>query len=356
MVRIFVVFLFSFFVLINSSTAQNVTDNFGALVWQDEFNGGNAELWRQTTNAEEVFIIQNGKYVLFKKNKIGYGLILPNEKMGFSAHKAEFKFKLDEDTRKQASAGVVLMAQEDGKGAFLVEINGKRQYRISKYNGFAFKPLDNWKKDKIINSRGKFNTVTVVTENKKYDLYINAEYITSFSEVSYKEGKVGVFIGADSKASFDYVKVYVTNAEKEKIKKQTNKENAIENDPILTSVITKLREQVVELEIQRDSLQEIVRLLKIENNKNQGSWSVQKLRRENSELKAKIKSLERENNKLFRENANLKEFRETIENGESGDIIITLIKALEEERERVSILASENEKLQDEIKRLRSQR
>lgn len=356
MVRIFVVFLFSFFVFIDGSIAQNVTDNFNALVWQDEFNGGSAELWRQTTNAEEVFIIQNGEYVLLKKNKVGYGLILPNEEMEFSAHKAEFRFKLDEDTRKQASAGAIIMAQEDGKGAFLVEINGKRQYRISKYNGFAFKPIDSWKKDREINGRGEFNKVVVVTANKKYDLYINDKFISSFSEVSYKDGKIGVYISADSKANFDYVKIFVSNAEKERLKKQTQKEEAIKNDPVLTKVITQLREKAVELEIQRDSLQEIVKQLQKENKKNQGSWGVQKLRRENRELKAKIKRLEKENNNLITENSDLKEFKETIENGESGDIIITLTKALEEERERVSILASENEKLQGEIKRLRSQR
>lgn len=353
MVRNFTTFLISFFLFIHISTAQNVIDNFSAIVWQDEFNGGNADLWRQTTNAEEVFIIQNGEYVLLKKNNIGYGLILPNEKMAFNAHKAEFSLKLDGDNRKSASAGVIVMAQEDGKGAFLIEINGKRQYRISKYNGFAFKPIDTWAKSRSLEGRGKYNTITVTTSDKKYDLYLNGEFERSFSEVSFKNGKVGLYIGPDSKANVDFVKVYVSPNEKEQLRKQVQKEKQADNDPVLTKVIEKLREQAVELEIQRDSLQEIVRQLKEENKKNQGSWSVQKLRRENRELKAEIKRLKKENAKLANENIYLKEFKETIENGESGDIIITLTQALEEERERVSILAAENEKLQKEIKRLR---
>jgi len=280
-------------------------------------------------------------------------LILPDEKIAFSAHKAEFSLKLDEDNRKLASAGVIVMAQEDGKGAFLIEINGKRQYRINKYNGFAFKPIDSWKKDKIIKSRGEFNTIAIHTENKKYDLYINNEFITSFSEVSYKKGKVGVYIGADCKANFDYVRVYVTNKERQRLKESQKKEATVKKDPVLTVVITKLRGQIIELGIQRDSLKEVLRLLKKENRKKQGSWSVQKLRKENRGLKAELKRLKKENAYLVTENADLRDFKETIENGESGDIIITLTKALEEERERVAILASENEKLQNEIKKLK---
>ncbi|MFX3625950.1 MAG: family 16 glycoside hydrolase [bacterium] len=355
MVRIFT-FFFALTISFSIKAQQTVFSNFDALVWADEFDGKNAEMWRQTTNAEEVFIIQNGEYVLLKKNDVGYGLILPNEKMAFSEHKAVYRLKLDEDNSKKASAGVIIMAQEDGKGAFLVEINGKRQYRISKYNGFAFKPIDSWKKNKVIEGRGEFNTVAIATQDKKYDLYINDEFITSFSEVSYKEGKIGVYIAPKSKANFDFVRVYVTQQEKQKLKQDRKNLQTAEDDPVLTAVITKLREQIVELEIERDSLKEVVRLLKIENNKSKGSWSVQKLRRENRDLKAQIKQLKKENSKLATENANLKDFKETIENGESGDIIITLTKALEEERERVSILAGENEKLQQEIKRLRTQR
>lgn len=354
MVRIFTVLLLSFISYLPSVFAQqNVTANFNALVWEDDFDGAHPNMWRQTTNAEEVFIIQNGEYILYKKSTNSYGLIFPNEKIAFSAHKAEFNLKLDEDTRKTATVGVVVMAQEDGKGAFLIEINGKRQYRISKYNGVVFKTVVDWTKDRAIKSRGESNVIAVDMEDRKYDLYINNKFITGFSEVSYKEGKVGLYIGTDSKASFDYVRIYVTNEEKEKLRKKMQLEQSKENDPTLTAVITKLREQMVELEIERDSLRVVVEQLKKEVNKNKGSWSVQKLRKENNELSAEVRRLKKENAQLLKENANLKDFKEMVVNGESGDIIITLTKAIETERERVSILAAENEKLQQEIKKLK---
>lgn len=357
MVRIFVllVTIATFFKPLQAQ--QNVFSDFSALVWADEFDGQKTDLWRQTTNADELFIIQNGEYILVKKSTVNYGLIFPNENAIFTAHKAEFRLMLDDENEKTATAGVVVMAQQDGKGAFLIEINGKSQYRISKYNGTNFKPInDGWKKDKAIKGRGEYNVISVSMEDRKYDLYINGKLITSFSEVSYKSGKIGLFVGASSSAKVDYVRVFVTSEEKERLRKEFQKEKEAKDDPVLTAVVTKLREQMVQLEIERDSLRVIVEQLKKENERSQGSTSVQKLRAENKDLKAEIARLQKENTQLGKENAQLRDFKETIENGESGDIIITLTKALETERERVSILAAENEKLSDEIKRLRGQR
>lgn len=357
MVRIFALLLAATAFITPLFAQQTVFGNFNALVWADDFDGQKADLWRQTTNADELFIIQNGEYNLVKKSTTNYGLIFPNEKVAFSSHKAEFRIKIDDESSKDASAGVVVMAQEDGKGAFLIEINGKRQYRISKYNGTTFRPInDGWQKNKAIEGRGEYNTIAISMEDRKYDLLINGKLITSFSEVSYKSGKIGLFVAANSSAKVDYVRVYVTNEEKDRILKDIQREKDAKDDPVLTAVITKLREQMVQLEIERDSLRVVVEELKKENNKSQGTPSMQKLRAENRDLKDEIARLKKENAQLGKENAQLKDFKETIENGESGDIIITLTKALETERERVAILAAENEKLNEEIKRLRGQR
>lgn len=351
----FVSFLTLF--LIEGIGQQSVFTDFDTQIWADEFETPGSEMWRQTTNAEEIFIIQNGAYILFRKDKFNHGLVFPNEKTLFSSHKAEFKITLDDDNDKTGSAGVIVMAQEDGKGAFLIEINGKSQYRIAKYNGYVFKTIVDWKKNSVIESRGDANIITLVMEDKRYDLYINNEFVTSFSEVSYKTGKIGLYVGPQSKVNVDYVRVYVTAQEKENILKQQDKSDEPKDDPVLTEVIKKMREQMVNLEVERDSLRVIVTQLKQDlknaNKKTGDNGQTQKLKTENTELKAEIERLKKENNKLAVENQNLRDFKETITNSDNGDIIITLTQALETERQRIEILADENEKLYEEIRKLK---
>jgi len=336
-----------------SAGGQSVTDNFKALVWKEEFDQ-NSPLWKQSTNADEVYIIQQGQYILYRKAATGYGLIFPTEKMQFASHKAEFKISLDDENDKSSSAGVVVMAQDDGKGAFLIEINGKKQYRISKYNGTVFKPIgDDWKKSKAINGRGESDIITLKMDNKMYDLFINNQYITSFSEVSYKGGKVGLYVAPESKVNIDYVRIYVTSEESERLQKEMEKKTQAAEDPVLTEVIKKLREKIVSLEEERDSLRVVVKNLEKKTGDN-APPSAQKLRTENKELKAEIERLKKENAALTKENNLLRKFKETIQNGEDGDIIINLTNAIETERQRVEALVEENEELNEEIKRLRT--
>jgi hypothetical protein len=333
--------------------AQTVNSSFNALVWADEFETTGGNLWRQATNGDEIFLVQNGEYLLFRKSPNSGGLVFPNEKMSFSAHRVEVKLKLDEDNAKQASGGMIVMVQEDSKGAFLVEINGKKEYQVSRYNGTTFKPLADWQKSKHINGRGEYDVLSVSMEDKKYDLYINGNFVTSFSEVSYKNGKIGLYAGPESKLSADYVHVYVTDSEKERMRRELEKQKEEKEDPTLTGIIRKLREQMVLLEIERDSLRVIVEDLKKRNGDGGGNATTQKLRAENKELKAEIEKLKKENAALVKENTTLKKFKETIQNNENGDIIINLTEAIETERQRIEILADENEKLYDEINKLK---
>lgn len=354
MARILATLICIFEITVLVKGQQTVLSNLDAIIWADEFDATNTNLWRQNTNADEVFIIQGGEYIMYRMNTQSYGLVFPNEKISFSTHKAEFKIKLDEENGKSASAGVVVMAQEDGKGAFLIEINGKKQYRISKFNGSTFKPIgDGWKRNKNIADRGEDNIIAVSMEEKMYDLYINGEFITAFSEVSYKSGKIGLYIGPESKMSVDYVRIYVSNDEKEKLRKEMQKKKQEEDNPVLTDVIRKLREQIVVLEEERDSLRVVVADLSKKTGEGSVPPNVQKLKNENKELKAEIERLKKENAALNKENEYLRGFKETIENGQDGDIIINLTGAIETERQRVEILVDENEKLQEEIRKLK---
>jgi hypothetical protein len=354
MARIFIFILGIFFITTIAQGQQTVLGQFTAVIWADEFDVAGSNLWRQNTNADEIFIIQGGEYIMYRTNTKTYGLVFPNEKLEFTAHKAEFSIRLDDENSKAATGGVVIMAQEDGKGAFLVEINGKKQYRISKFNGSAFKPInDGWKRSKALNKNGENNVIALSIENKMYDLYINGEFTTSFSEVSYKSGKIGLYVGPDSKMSADYVRIYVTNEEKERIRKEKQKKQSEADNPVLTDVIKKLREQIIMLEEERDSLRVVVQ----QNEKGSGSStptpSQQKLKTENKELKAEIERLKKENAAVNKENEYLRRFKETIVNGQDGDIIINLTGAIETERQRVEALAEENEKLQEEVRKLR---
>lgn len=111
----------------------------------------------------------------------------------------------------QSSVGILFLAQTNGKGGFVFEINKKKSFRIQDIGTGAFitkEGTDGWLKSKSIAPATRNNTVEIKGFRGEFDIYINGAYIYSFVNSSYKKGKFGTYIGPNANAKIYYYNVY----------------------------------------------------------------------------------------------------------------------------------------------------
>ncbi|MBL4654367.1 MAG: hypothetical protein JKY33_00910, partial [Bacteroidia bacterium] len=192
--------------------AQKVQTDFPSAALIEGFSNAN-DLWPVMVDANNLFIIQNDLYILNRKNKTSPYLLYCKWENDLNDFQIRSALKLTNDD-PTSSIGIIFMGQGQGKGGFIFEINTKKQYRLSQFVHGALNYLsgetktNGWVKTSALKSKSTFHKLEVRASNKEYDLYINGQFISSFTELTYKFGKMGLFIGPGSKAKVDYFHVY----------------------------------------------------------------------------------------------------------------------------------------------------
>ncbi|MBL7838091.1 MAG: hypothetical protein JNM67_11275 [Bacteroidetes bacterium] len=351
MKKLFLIWIFAggFFV-----QGQEVNKEFTKLLLDEQFNQADKN-WSSTFNADNLFIAQNGYYELFRKSKKSGYYLFSNSAEEYSNYLLESVLVFNEHKNKKQSAGVVLMAQAETSGGVLIEINQKKEFRIMKISKDKQTPLvgngNGWIKASNALTKGE-NLISVKTYDKVYDLYLNGQFVQSFTYIELNKGKVGIYVGPDSKVKFDYLRIF---GEDKKDLVTLNSTDAKSMEESFTQIIVKLKDQINKKDKEIDDLRTKLKLCESGGNggfkpsdtaligqRNRLNNQVEELEIENENLKTQLANLEEELKSL-------REFKERIEKGnEDGDIIINLTNMVATQKSKIETMENENKSLNKE--------
>ncbi|CAN5456121.1 hypothetical protein BH11BAC1_BH11BAC1_18360 [soil metagenome] len=208
-----VLFFYTVFLLVPLlARPQLIKEEFTVPVFNDQFDD-DKDNWRNMSTSDNLFLIQDGEYLLRRKNPVNGYSIFPKWKNELQAFSLTASIKLEEAKNIEAAVGLIFMAQEDASGAFIFEFNPKGQYRLKQLVGLSFKLLTGdvksggWVESDALNPLGQFNIIEIRTSKRNYDVYVNGKYLLSFTEIAYKSGDIGIAIGASTKARIDFINV-----------------------------------------------------------------------------------------------------------------------------------------------------
>lgn len=334
-----------------SLISQEVSKEFTKIALNEQFD--NTTNWNTTFNIDNLFLGQNGFYELNRLSKKSGYYIISEYKEEYSSFQLEMGFSFTKNKNSKQSFGVVLMANQENSNGILIEFNQKKAYRIVRVFKDKQIPINglpsNW--NKVANTLTKEqNTITIKTHNKVYDLYINKTYVTTFTDIELNKGKIGLYIGQDSKAKVDYLTVLTEN--KTELIDNENKTEK-EDNLAFTQIIIKLKDQILRKDKEIDELKTKIKLNQntsniktndtaVLNERNRLRFKVGNLEDEMDELNFKVTKLEEDNNKL-------KEFKQSVQkNQEDGDIVINLSNMVSKQKKSIETLETQNKVLNNE--------
>jgi len=340
-ITLFISILISFV----SLNAQKIDANFDTEIWVDNFNKADTQ-WKQVTNKDEIYIIQENAYYLQYNNKNSNGIVLYGGDKYFKNYHAEIKFSYSKNHSNNASFGVVFASQRNQSGAFIIELKPKGEYRVSKYNGNKIEPISvdengySWTKIKDYREQLKEHYISIYANYKYFDLYVDGIFLATVDNVFFKEGKLGFMLSGGAQVSIKYIKVFGEKADSNK---------RVKNDEVelLNELIKILKNNIDELSHQKDSIQKISKS-KVINSSN--SKEIVQLKKDNKTLEAENKKLEYQLKKIKIENEKLQQFKKDIQTGTNGNTILDLTDLLQKEREKYENLLKKYEDLKQQTK------
>ena len=191
---------------------QLIKEEFTVPAYHDPFDE-DLDNWRNMSTSDNLFLIQEGEYLLRRKNPASGYSIFPKWKNKLPAFSLLASIKLEDSKNAESAVGLIFMAQEDASGAFIFEFNHKGQYRLKQLVGLSYKLLtgdvksNGWVDSDALNQPGQYNLVEIRTSKRNYDVYVNEKYLLSFTEIAYKTGDIGISIGPATKARVDFITV-----------------------------------------------------------------------------------------------------------------------------------------------------
>ena len=120
--------------------AQQISsDAYNKDVIHEDFNA-EGEYFKIVTTTDNYFILDKGDYLLSRNNKDSEFSIIANNS-SVTDFVIKTAVRIGPSDNKKASVGIILKAQQDGKGAIIFEINKKRKYRIKQLIGNNYQTL-----------------------------------------------------------------------------------------------------------------------------------------------------------------------------------------------------------------------
>lgn len=333
------------------AVGQEVNKDFTKQLLNEQFDNVDKN-WSTTFNADNLFIGQNGFYELYRRSeKSGYYLF-SNSAEEYSACQVEVSLIFGDHDNKKQSAGILMMARSETSEGLAVEINGKKEYRVIRVYRDKQVPVtgtgNGWRKASQALTKLE-NIISIKTYDKVYDLYLNGIYVQSFTDIELNKGKLGLYVGPDSKVKFDYLKVL---GEDKKELAQIDVTDRKSEEEAFTQIIVKLKDQINRKDKEIDEYKTKLKLCEggsgrnsidtaVYNQKNRLQAAVIELEEENDELKLKLLNMEDELNKL-------RDFKQGVEKGTDGDIIINLTNMVSNQKTSIETLEKHNKALNDE--------
>lgn len=334
------------------AVGQEVNKEFTKLLLSEQFDEADKN-WSSTFNADNLFIAQNGYYELYRKSKKSGYYLFPNKSDEYSSFQVEAAIVFGDHNNKKQSAGILMMANSETGGGISVEINQKKEYRIVRVYKDRQVPVNGsssgWIKAAAAITKAE-NIIRIKTYDKVYDLYINGIFIQSFTDIELNKGKMGIYVGPDSKVKFDYLKIH--GEEKTELS-NLDVSDAKGEEQAFTQIILKLKEQINRKDKEIDEYKTKLKLCEngsgsragsdtaLLNQKNRLLAKVMVLEEENDDLQLKLMGLEDELQKL-------RDFKTGVEKGNDGDIVINLTNMVSNQKVTIENLEKTNKSLNDE--------
>ncbi len=294
--------------LSSTITAQHISsESYNTEFIHEDFNS-EGEHFKTVTTTDNYFILDKGDYLLSRNNNESeYAIIANNSSASDFVLKTAIRIGPSEN--KKASIGIILKAQQDGKGAVIFEINKKREYRIKQLLGNSYQALsgnakqEGWVKNKLVNGVDEHNFIEIRTEKSIYDVYVNSEYLISFFVPDFTSGSCGIIISAETKARISY---YYINKKGEgnPVASYTN-----ENTASVNETIEELNKRIKLLEENNAKLNDLNADSKVLQ-----SEEIKDLKQKNADLAIVSIEQEKEISILKRSNTDLNEMNATLQN------------------------------------------
>jgi len=317
---------------------QQVTKEFNRLLVDDDFTRIEGK-WSQLSNADNLFLATTGGFETWRRNEKTGFFIFPDKAQECSVFEMQVTFTFSSKGSSNQSAGLVMQAQADGSGALSIEINRKKQLRIRRAYANQFFPIgatgDGWIKVKKILPNGQ-NRILVKTYDKIYDIYVNGEYIKSFTEIEYSKGNIGLFVGPASKVVFNQLTIKTDDDHAS----QETSTTPIDEQKALNQVIIKLKETINKKEKRIAELEAQVRTQPVAGSKSDTGMQRQlgEAMRKSAMLESQLAVLKSENEQLKATVARLEGFKKTITESENGDVIINLTTLNQRLKDQIELL------------------
>lgn len=293
--------LLSFF-----SNGQTVNQSFDQIVIEERFYELNKK-WPQILNTENLAITQPGSYEMRRRNGTTGNYLFPDFDKEFGSFELIYTLQFHKNAEKNATSGVLIMADENIGTGILFEISKDRKYRISRTNSqgestyYSNEENKGWVLDK--RNIGKKSTIIKIrTHEKKYDLYFNDNFIYSFTEFEFNSGSIGFYIGPNSHC---YIKSLVISTA---ATKQSDSAQSFAN-----------LDQVASLKVQlRMKQTEIDRLKAMQANDQKNIEEIKELNQKNRNLRTIIDEQQKVIDSLTKMNTDLIYFKKaiTLSNGD----------------------------------------
>jgi outer membrane murein-binding lipoprotein Lpp len=345
--------------------SQVITEKFDKMVLSENFDTLN-EYWSTVANSENLFLVQEGEYILNRRSLTAPYAILAGYQSSLQNFRLVTSLNLERTVSDNGSLGIIIMAQPGGNGGFLIEINTQKQYRVRQIAGNSYRYLSGdpkkggWAYSRVINNVNSYNLIDVRVFNRNYDLYINNNFIMSFSEMAYKSGNFGFIIGPGSKGRIDFLYVFtlsdhLADKQSKNVESQSAEFSGSTPDIIeLAESIIQLKTQINKLKEQNEDMRKTLQAMKVEEAEKEARLNERD--KTIKELRAALTRQQAQYDSLLKVNQSLIKFKELAGGNENTDLIISLSKSLKAEKELNEKLKKEIKLLNDSLQSLRQSR
>lgn len=351
-------FLLTFFTAALSNLtlvqAQTVNEKFDRLDLSENFDTSSG-MWTFMSNSENLFLVQEGEYILNRKAPEKPYAIIANYDYNQPAFKMVTSLKIEKANDQNGSVGVMFMAQNDGNGGFIFEINTLKQFRLRQIVSGSYKYLTGdaksggWVKSNFINNLNVYNLLELRFSQRNYDIYLNNNLLMSFTEIAYKSGRFGYIVGPGSRAKIDFLYLFSASGKGEQTTSGGNSNQQQEGSPD----VIQLAESIIKLKTQINKLQaeneELTRNLESVKSADQEDANERKLKDKTiTDLQKQMVKKEASFDSLLKVNQALLKYKEMVAGNENSDLIITLSRSVKTEKEK-------NKQLSDSLQILKTE-
>ncbi len=348
------------------SYSQLISEQFPRPEFIDDYDT-DKQNWPIFTNADNLFVIQNGEYILNRKNKSTQYAVLTEWENQLESFSVKANLKLVQAANDNCNIGLIIMAQAKG-GGFVIELNKNRQYRVKQLIGSTYQFISGdersagWMKSPDIKPVGQFNAIEVKCFNKNYDVFINGGYQLSFSEKNYSFGRMGIVIGPATNGLVDYFYVYSnikydrktpppSDIEKKKPDAPSPLDPSTDMVSVLSETVVRLKTQINKITKENDDLKRQLSMIDSapapaktpKDTSKMVSEKVVKL------LQNQVEAANAVNDSLKKLMYSYRKIQEVLEGNENADIIITLTNSAKNEKVQNDMLTRSNKVLKDSV-------